>query len=112
MHLHLIAPFQYVKPKGGDSHYGYGDIEFGIKFRFIQESEKVPMVGTFPLVLFPTGDSDKGLGNGLLAVWERQDGNGLIKDRKIIATLKDRGDLFWGLSTLNLEASLPGKLFN
>lgn len=64
MHLHLIAPFQYVKPEGGDSQYGYGDTEFGIKFRFIQESDYVPMVGTFPLVIFPTGDSDKGLGNG------------------------------------------------
>jgi hypothetical protein len=64
MHLHLIAPFQYVKAEGGDSQYGYSDTEFGIKFRFIQETEKIPMVGTFPLVIFPTGDSDKGLGNG------------------------------------------------
>lgn len=64
MHLHLIAPIQYVKPEEGDSQYGYGDTEFGIKFRFIQESDFIPMVGTFPLVLFPTGDSDKGLGNG------------------------------------------------
>ena len=64
MHLHLIAPLQYVKPEGGDSQYGYGDTEFGIKFRFIQESDYIPMVGTFPLVLLPTGDSDKGLGNG------------------------------------------------
>ena len=64
MHLHLIAPLQYVKPEGGDSQYGYGDTELGIKFRFIQESDYIPMVGTFPLVLLPTGDSDKGLGNG------------------------------------------------
>ena len=64
VHLHLIAPLQYVKPEGGSSQYGYGDTEIGIKFRFIQESDRVPMVGTFPLIEFPTGDSDKGLGNG------------------------------------------------
>lgn len=64
VHLHLIAPFQYDRPEGENAQYGYGDTEFGLKFRFIQETEHIPMVGTFPLVLFPTGDSDKGLGNG------------------------------------------------
>ena len=33
--LHLIAPFEYVKPEGGPSHYGYEDTETGVKFRFI-----------------------------------------------------------------------------
>jgi hypothetical protein len=64
MHLHIIAPLQYVKPEVGDSQYGYGDTEFGINYRFIQESECVPMLCTFPLIEFPTGNSDKGLGNG------------------------------------------------
>ena len=59
MHLHLIAPFQYVKPEGEDSQYGYGDTELGIKYRFIQETDKIPMVGTFPIVLIPTGDQKK-----------------------------------------------------
>ncbi len=62
--LHVITPFQYVKPEGESSQYGYGDTEFGIKLRFIQETEYIPMVGTFALTEFPTGDSDKGLGNG------------------------------------------------
>jgi hypothetical protein len=73
VHLHLTAPLQYVKPEGGSAQYGFGDLEFGIKFRFIQESDYLPMVGTFPLVLFPTGDKDKGLGSGetqvFLPVW-------------------------------------------
>lgn len=64
MHLHLIAPLQYVKPEGEDSQYGYGDTELGVKYRFIQETERRPMVGTFPIVLLPTGDKDKGLGSG------------------------------------------------
>jgi hypothetical protein len=64
MHLHLIAPFQYIKPEGEDSQYGYGDTELGVKYRFIKETELRPMVGTFPTVLLPTGDKDKGLGSG------------------------------------------------
>jgi hypothetical protein len=64
MHLHILAPFQYVKPEGGSSQYGFGDLELGIKFRFVQETDTLPMVGTFPLVLVPTGDKDKGLGSG------------------------------------------------
>lgn len=64
IHLHLITPLQYVKAEGEDSRYGYGDTELGIKYRFIQETESRPMVGTFPIVLLPTGARDKGLGSG------------------------------------------------
>ncbi len=62
--IHLIAPFQYVKPIGEPSHYGYGDTEVGTKVRFIQETDSRPQVGTFPLVILPTGDKDQGLGSG------------------------------------------------
>jgi hypothetical protein len=71
--IHLIAPLQYVKPEGASSQYGYGDTELGIKFRFIQETDYLPQVGIFPMVELPTGDADKGLGNGkaqyFLPVW-------------------------------------------
>lgn len=62
--LHLIAPFEYVKPEGQSSHHGYGDMELGAKFRFIQETDSSPQVGVFPVVVLPTGDKDKGLGSG------------------------------------------------
>jgi hypothetical protein len=62
--FHLLTPVQYVKPDGGDSQYGYGDTEIGIKFRLIQETKTMPMVGTYPMVELPTGNSDRGLGNG------------------------------------------------
>lgn len=71
--IHLIAPLIYVKPEGEKSQYGYGDTEFGVKFRFIQETDYIPQVGIFPMVEFPTGDSADGLGNGkaqyFLPVW-------------------------------------------
>jgi hypothetical protein len=67
--LHMIAPFEYVKPKGESSHYGYADMELGAKFRFIQETDLRPQVGVFPIVVLHTGDKDKGLGSGQTPVF-------------------------------------------
>jgi hypothetical protein len=62
--LHIIAPFSYVSPNEGSTHYGFGDIELGVKYRFIQENHWLPMVATFPLVEMPTGNQKQGLGSG------------------------------------------------
>jgi hypothetical protein len=62
--LHLIAPLVYVKTERAGSQYAYGDTELGVKFRFVQETEYLPQIAIFPTVELPTGDSDKGLGNG------------------------------------------------
>src|ERR1017187_2736428 len=51
--LHLIAPLAYDVPPDGKSHYGYGDTELGVKFRFIQETNCLPQVGVFPLLEVP-----------------------------------------------------------
>jgi hypothetical protein len=73
VHLHIIVPAAAVFPSNsvryapvgvGPNTYGLGDIELGVKFRFIQESKYVPMVGTFTMVEVPTGDSHRGLGVG------------------------------------------------
>ena len=63
--LHVIAPMEYVKPfSGAISHYGYGDTELGVKWRFYNNEETKFMVGTFPFLEVPTGDESRGLGNG------------------------------------------------
>jgi hypothetical protein len=62
--LHLIVPDAYNRPRAGSALFGPGDVELGIKCRFIQESEYVPMVGTFPLLEAPTGSRARGLGTG------------------------------------------------
>jgi hypothetical protein len=62
--FHIIAPMAYDTPKDEASHFGYGDTEVGIKYRFVHETDVLPMIGIFPLVEIPTGDEDKGLGNG------------------------------------------------
>ena len=67
--LHLIAPLSYSRARGGPTHYGPGDVELGVKFRFIQEYDWRPMVGTFPMFELPTGSEAKGLGSGRLHVF-------------------------------------------
>lgn len=64
--LHVIFPLVYNSVQDGKTNYGPGDIELGMKYRFIQEDTNswVPQVGTFPLVEVPTGNTDKGLGYG------------------------------------------------
>lgn len=73
LQLHLLLPLAYSHPTGGPTTYGVGDLELGAKYRFIQESDTLPQVGTFPLVRLPTGDSDRDLGGGhvpvFLPVW-------------------------------------------
>ena len=62
--LHLIAPMAYDTPRRENSHFGYGDTEIGIKYCVVNETDLLPAIGIFPLVEIPTGDRDKGLGNG------------------------------------------------
>ncbi len=71
--LHVIAPLAYSIPDRGPRAYGYGDTELGVKYRFIEEREWIPMIGTFPLLEVPTGSRTAGLGNGsaqaFIPVW-------------------------------------------
>jgi hypothetical protein len=73
LQLHLIAPLAYVKPDDGSSHYGFGDLELGAKYRFIQETDWRPQVGSFLIFDLPTGSSSRGLGSGhlrtFLPIW-------------------------------------------
>lgn len=76
VHLHIVVPMAAILPSNnprfapsgiGPNEYGIGDIETGVKLRFIQESKHRPMVGTFTMFELPTGDSRRGLGVG--KVW-------------------------------------------
>ena len=67
--LHMIAPCSYIKSNFELLQYGFGDTEFGIKYRFIQETAMCPQVGIFPLIEVPTGDTQRGLGNGFAKIF-------------------------------------------
>jgi hypothetical protein len=71
--LHILVPIAFAHPNGGPTVYGLGDTELGIKYRFVPETDSLPQVGIFPLMHVPTGDSNRGLGNGhvplFLPIW-------------------------------------------
>jgi len=75
--LHLITPLAYNVSSAGAAHYGYGDTELGVKFRFFQQTEYVPEAGLFPLLEIPSGNAADGLGNGhaqvFLPLWLQKD---------------------------------------
>lgn len=65
VHLHIVAPITNLYPPGGGTQaHGVGDVELGIKYRFLHETDSRPQVGIFPMLELPTGDSSQGLGNG------------------------------------------------
>jgi hypothetical protein len=74
--LHLITPLAYDVPPAGSAHYGLGDIELGVKYRFIHETNGLPEVAIFPLVEVPAGSVGNNLGNGhwqaFLPVWAQK----------------------------------------
>jgi hypothetical protein len=64
VHLHIIVPAAAIFPAHDPRAYGIGDVELGIKLRFIQETKHRPMIGTFTMFEMPSGDASRGLGLG------------------------------------------------
>jgi hypothetical protein len=73
VHLHIIVPLAAIFPSNnpkffpsgtGPSAVGLGDIELGVKYRFVQETKHRPMVGTFTMFEVPAGSASRGLGVG------------------------------------------------
>jgi len=64
VHLHIVVPDAWSLPAGSPQSTGLGDIEFGTKFRFVQETNGTPQIGVFPMIELPTGNAANGLGNG------------------------------------------------
>lgn len=71
--LHTIVPAVLAWTQREGVAYGLGDIELGVKLRFVDEGEWRPQIGIFPLVDLPTGSKQRGLGTGavqsLLPLW-------------------------------------------
>lgn len=64
VHLHIILPLAANFPQNGPNTVGFGDIETGIKYRFVQETKHRPQIGTFIMFELPTGSAARGLGVG------------------------------------------------
>lgn len=65
--FHFVLPAGANIPSEGPSYFGLEDSEFGLQYRFIQETKHRPMIGTFIMTEIPTGNSNKGLGAGGLS---------------------------------------------
>jgi len=74
LQLHIQPQMAYVRTPEG-THFGFGDLEVGAKYRFIEEDENGwrPAVAFYPLFELPTGDERRGLGAGVartfLPIW-------------------------------------------
>ncbi len=52
---------------GNPTEYGFGDMQIGVKYRFLKETDDWPQFAVYPILWVPTGNADRGLGNG--SVW-------------------------------------------
>ena len=70
--IHLLLPLNYYFSRHQGSGFGYADTEFGIKYRFVQETDNSPQIGTFPIVEIPTiknGEFSDGKTKIYIPVW-------------------------------------------
>ena len=66
LQLHAMLPFAYDRVTGGGTHFGVGDAEAGLRYRFVDDDPQgwQPAIAVYPLVDFPSGNSRENLGTG------------------------------------------------
>lgn len=75
LQLHAALPLNFDASGGQGVRIGYGDTEFGVKYRFYEGSKDgwLPEAAIYPTVDFPTGNAARNLGAGhvrvLLPIW-------------------------------------------
>jgi hypothetical protein len=75
LQVHVIAPLALSATGGMNAKFGLGDVEFGMKYRFLtaESGDWWPQIGIYPLLDAPSGDAGRGLGTGrthtFLPVW-------------------------------------------
>ena len=67
--FHVVVPMAWDLPAHGNVATGIGDIELGIKYRFVNATASGLQAGFFPMVEIATGSARRGLGNG--STWYR-----------------------------------------
>ena len=70
---HFAVPVAFDQAAGMPSRAGFGDVEIGVKYRFLDRRDDGWSAAVYPTLLLPTGDAGRGLGNGraqlLLPLW-------------------------------------------
>jgi hypothetical protein len=62
--LSLNVPMTTVGASDVRTASGLGDVQLGLKYRFVHETNGWPQMALYPAVTLPTGDASRGLGNG------------------------------------------------
>jgi hypothetical protein len=62
--LSFSLPLTTVGGNGSPTASGIGDLQLGVKYRFLHETNGWPQMAIYPAVTLPTGDASRGLGNG------------------------------------------------
>jgi hypothetical protein len=79
LQLSFTIPQVIFSPSGLPRQQGMGDLVFGAKYRFVQESDTRPMVAVYPIITAANGNAAKGLGNGglqyFLPIWIQKSWN-------------------------------------
>jgi len=79
--LHAQPKYAY-ESSGKDKHFGIDNTEIGVKYRFFnkQYAEANWMVGIYPIIQFPTGDTKLGTSRGkvqtFLPIWIQRNSEG------------------------------------
>jgi hypothetical protein len=66
--VHLLMPINYNYTGGHGSGYGYAETEFGMKYRFVQETKNSPQIGVFPILEIPTVQNNE-FSNGKMKIY-------------------------------------------
>lgn len=62
----IVIPYAWANTSIHASH-GWGDIQLGITYRFVEETPQLPHIALAPQMTLPTGDVDDNLGNGQIS---------------------------------------------
>jgi hypothetical protein len=76
--VHLILPLNFNYINSQTFQYGYASTEIGIKYRFVQENETMPQIGTFPIIELPTVNNSNfsnGKAQVYLPIWLQKSWN-------------------------------------
>ena len=68
VHFNFVIPIAYNYDRQ-NFNYGFSDLGFGIKYRFMEESNTSPQFCFYPFISFPTGNYENGLGNEKIQIY-------------------------------------------
>jgi hypothetical protein len=79
LQLHAIVAQDYTAPPGGRTGFALGDIELGVKYRFLKpgDDDWFPQAAVFPTIEVPVGNQKLGFNTGhaqiFLPLWLQKD---------------------------------------